>query len=458
MSATYYQSKKNAKIITDNKSNIKDKNLVVDDKHPDDKKIKEAVESDEIVKEENFQPVIKKDDKPGKLLTEERVLVKGDSLEKIMAGKVPNEVIEKCLSVGNKVFRMQSFRIGHRYFFAYTDQGDLERFEYEIDPGHHLVIEGPEPRAAIRTSSVLTALEVLSIPLDGNLHNAVADAGEKPQIAEKVMQIFGSVIDFAKDLHEGDKLLLLIERRFRDEKYVGYGRILACEFHVKHRTFYAYLFNDSGGRPQYYNEFGQSLRQAFFKAPLSIIRVTSKFRHSRLHPIFGDARPHLGVDYAAPTGTPVRSVADGVVEKCGWAGGFGKQVIVKHSGGIESWYSHLSSYGIGIKDGDVIEQGKIIGYVGTTGHATGPHLDFRFKKGDVFINPDLIIKHSNLTSKVKDIKNFNRVMRIEQEYLDGKRSLSDYNIDSLISFKNGKSETSDTKKIPANKFIEMKKK
>ena len=406
----------------------------------------ETKDLDEKTKEGNSEFITKKDDQPGKILTEEGKLIKGDSIETIMRGKVPKAVIEKCLNAGNKVFRMQSFRIGHRYFFSYTKNGELELFEYEIDPTRHLVIEGPEPKAAIKNSSVLTTLEVLSFPIDRNLYNAVADIGEKPQIAEKVMQIFGSVVDFSKNLHEGDSISLLIERRFRDERYVGYGRILACMFHVKHKTFQAYLFNDSGERPQYYSESGLNLRKTFFKAPLSIIRVSSRFSHSRLHPIFGEARPHLGVDYSAPSGTPVRSVADGVVEKCGWASGFGKQVIVKHSGGIESWYSHLSAFSIGLKEGVAIEQGKVIGYVGSTGVSTGPHLDFRFKKGDDFINPDQIINHSNRQQEVKDLKNFKRVMQIEREYLEGKRPLTNYTADTIIAFNDAEIVSTDVKR------------
>ena len=402
-----------------------DKNIVTDDS--DKFKNLDAITKEEYQSGET-------ENKKIRILVEERKLVKGDSLENIMHGKVSKEIIEKCLKAGNAIFRMNAFRIGHEYFFAYTNQGQLERFEYEIDSGRHLVIEGTEPKAAIKNFSPLTTLEVLSIQVDQNLYNAVSDAGEKPQIAEKVIQIFGSVIDFGEDLHEGDQLTLLIERRFRDEKYIGYGRILACVFHVKQKTFYAYLFNDSGDRPQYYNESGKKLRKTFFKAPLSIIRVTSKFSHARRHPISGDVRPHLGVDYAAPTGTPVRAVADGVVERCGWSGGYGKQVIIRHNGGIESWYSHLASYSIGLKDGDAVDQGKIIGYVGSTGSSTGPHLDFRLKKGDDFVNPEQIINHANVSQEVKDRKNFERVMRIEREYLEGKRSVSDYKYNTVITF------------------------
>jgi murein DD-endopeptidase MepM/ murein hydrolase activator NlpD len=140
-------------------------------------------------------------------------------------------------------------------------------------------------------------------------------------------------------------------------------------------------------REDYYNEKGISLKGAFLKAPLRFNRISSKFSRARKHPILGGVRPHYGVDYAAPPGTPIWAVADGTVTFCGWNGGYGKQVILRHKNGYTTHYGHLSSYGHGIRKGVGVQQKQIIGYVGSTGLSTGPHLDYRLAKDHQFRNP-----------------------------------------------------------------------
>lgn len=396
----------------------KEKNNVVNTDAQNDKK---QTKSAEINNDSNAQ-----------ITTIQNKLVKGDSIESIMQGKIQPEIVKKCLIVGNSLFNLSALKIGHQYTLSYTADGQLEKFCYEIDQSKQLVIAGREPKARFEKLEYLTALEIISIPVEDSVYTAVANVGEKPQIAQKIIQIFGSEVNFSKDLQAGDWFSVLVEKRLRDGQSLGYGRVLSCEFHVKNQILHAYLFCDSGGRPQYYNEKGHNLKKMFLQAPLTILHVSSKFSHNRIHPIFGDNRAHLGVDYAAPEGTVVRAVADGKVEKIGWAGGFGKQIILKHRDKMESWYSHLSDYGRGLKEGALIEQGEIIGYVGSTGTATGPHLDFRFKKGEEFIDPDKVINNREFPVQAKDIAEFKRVMRIEQEYLTGKRSLSEYTPESLV--------------------------
>ena len=315
---------------------------------------------------------------------------------------------------------------------SYTNYGQLILFIYEIDQNRQLVIEGSGIKAYIKNLAYDTILEIVKVPVEDSVYTAVADIGETPQIAKKIMQIFGSEINFSKDLHEGDWFTVLIEKRMRDGKNLGYGRVLASEFHLQEKVLKAYMFSDSGGRPQYYNEQGHNLRKTFLQTPLAVMQITSKFTTSRLHPVLGEYRQHLGVDYAAPAGTPVRAVADGRVKRIAMVGGFGNQVILSHRGQLESWYSHLQGFAAGLREGQIIEQGTVIGYVGSTGLATGPHLDLRFKQGNNFIDPSKLINKRAIAVHAKDMKNFQRVMRTEQEYLLGKRSLADYTPESLV--------------------------
>ena len=177
-----------------------------------------------------------------------------------------------------------------------------------------------------------------------------------------------------------------MEKRYRDGEYKGYGRVLAAHFTNTGTTYEAYLFRDGKNRPQHYNAKGENLRKTLLQAPLAFTRVTSRFSHNRKHPILGYSRPHLGVDYGAPTGTPVKAVGDGVVTRRSWAGGYGNQVIIKHSAGLESMYSHLSGYAAPAQR-SARAPGQVIGFVGARALSSGPHLDFRLRQNGKFVNP-----------------------------------------------------------------------
>ena len=358
---------------------------------------------------------------------------KGDTISKILEG-TGSEGIYQYISAARQVFSMRSFREGQPYAIVTdTASGRVKRFEYEIDNRRRLVVEGvEEPVARVEAIEYVTLLGTVEATISDNLFQAVADVGESPQMALQLAELFGAEINFIRDLQEGDSFSVLVEKRYREGEYKGYGRILAAHFTNKGKTFEAYLFRDGSERAQYYNRKGENLRKTLLQAPLAFTRVTSRFTSSRKHPILGYSRPHMGVDYGAPTGTPVKAVGEGTVTKRGWAGGYGNQIIVKHVAGLESMYSHLSGYARGLRQGQRVRQGQVIGFVGSTGLATGPHLDFRLRQNGNFINPTKAINPRGAPVSAKRRAAFEKTVAEELAYLQGRRPLAGYTVDSVV--------------------------
>jgi len=178
-----------------------------------------------------------------------------------------------------------------------------------------------------------------------------------------------------------------VEKYYVGDVFVRYGRVLYAQYEREGRRHQAAYFEAEPGKGDYYTPQGESLRKALLRSPLKFTRISSGYSRSRPHPILGVNRPHLGVDYAAPSGTPIWAVADGTVVSCGWNGGYGKLVVIKHPKGYQSSYGHLSGYAPGMARGKAVRQKQVIGYVGSTGLSTGPHLDFRLQKDGVYRNP-----------------------------------------------------------------------
>ena len=220
-----------------------------------------------------------------------------------------------------------------------------------------------------------------------SLFEAVEALGESPQLVLELVEIFSSDFDFTADSRGGDRFRLLVEKRYAGEQFVDYGQILVAQYLSDGRILTGVGFEPAGGRVAYYDLDGRSLKKSFLKSPLEFTRITSGFTYARPHPILGGVRPHLAVDYGAPVGTPVRAVADGAVVVAGWNGGNGIQVHLRHHAGYETQYNHLSRLGPGVRAGTRVSQRQVIGYVGSTGLSTGPHLDFRVAKNGRFVNP-----------------------------------------------------------------------
>ena len=230
-------------------------------------------------------------------------------------------------------------------------------------------------------------VEAVSGELKRSLFEAVEALGESPQLVLDLVEIFSSDFDFTADSRGGDRFRLLVEKRYAGDQFVDYGQILVAQYLSDGRILTGVGFEPSGGRVAFYDLDGRSLKKSFLKSPLEFTRITSGFTYARPHPILGGMRPHLAVDYGAPVGTPVRAVADGTVLLAGWNGGNGIQVHLRHHAGYETIYNHLSRLGPGVRTGARVGQRDVIGYVGSTGLSTGPHLDYRVKKNGRFVNP-----------------------------------------------------------------------
>ena len=221
-----------------------------------------------------------------------------------------------------------------------------------------------------------------------SLWEAVDDVGEAPALVLALVAVFEWEFDFTADTRQGDRFRVLVEKRYAGDTFVNYGRILAAQYASGKRVLTGVGFGSApGDRFAYYDLGGRSLKKSFLKSPLEFSRITSRFAYARPHPILGGVRPHLAIDYGAPPGTPVRAVADGTVVSAGWDGGNGISIRLRHRQGYETMYNHLSRVAARVRAGARVEQRQVIGYVGATGLATGPHLDYRVAKDGVFVNP-----------------------------------------------------------------------
>ena len=270
-----------------------------------------------------------------------------------------------------------------------SPRGSLEELCVVLDQRSELLFE--RSPSGIRSSRIEREVRSEVVRLEGvvesSLFQAVNDAGGRPALAVGIAEIFRWDVDFLRDLRQGDSFVAVIDVQRIEGEFYRYGTIFAARFINKDRTMNAVIYPDQEGRLGYYDLDGVPLRKMFLRSPLKFSRVTSHFSPSRFHPVLKRRMPHYGVDYGAPTGTPVHVTADGVVTLAGRNGGGGNMVRVRHPNGYETNYLHLSRYGSGVRKGVRVSQGQVIGYVGSTGLSTGPHLDYRVRHNGSWINP-----------------------------------------------------------------------
>lgn len=277
---------------------------------------------------------------------------------------------------------------GNRFSIFSTTDTIPAYFVYEKDPLHYVVIQlGPDTVKAMNGSKAVNKrIRFASGTIESSLWESLQKSDCHPMLALELSEIFAWSIDFF-GIQNGDMYKVIYEESFVDSSSTGIDRILGAWFFHNQTDFWAIPFEQNGVR-SFFDEDGNSLRKAFLKAPLRFSRISSRFSHSRLHPVLKIRRPHHGVDYVAPTGTPVHTVGDGVVVNVGYQkNGGGNYVKIKHNSVYSTTYMHLSRFAKGLKKGNYVKQGDIIGYVGTSGLSTGPHLDFRFYMNGSAVNP-----------------------------------------------------------------------
>ncbi len=294
----------------------------------------------------------------------------------------------RLVASAQSVFDLRHLRAGNSLVVGRSILGDLREVRYRIDADRVLYIHphGHDFHAEVQTRPSETQEVGITGQVNGSLFGAVLDAGERPELAMRLAEIFAWDLDFYTDPRPGDTFRVVVEKKtLATGEVASYGRILAAEYNNGPHPYRAVLFHGPNGAPAYYTPEGKSMKKAFLHSPLKFVApITSHFSQARFHPILKEYRPHLGIDYGAPSGTPVQTIGDGRVIFAGPKGGAGNLIEIQHTNGYNTYYMHLSR--ILVHSGERVQQGERIGLVGMTGLATGPHLDFRIERRGEFLN------------------------------------------------------------------------
>ena len=326
------------------------------------------------------------------------------TLDTLLRGHgVADQAAVGVVKAAARVFDPRRLRSLQPFSLERTLEGALSLFEYEVDANTFLRVRPAAPGSAAWTAELLPIPRTLEHAVTAgridretpSLFQAMDAAGEADQLAVDLAGIFAGEVDFNSEVQPGDGFVMAFERYTREGGSASYGDITAAEFRNDGRVLRAFRFALPGGKPGYYDEAGRSLRRFFLRSPLKFEpRITSRYSSSRRHPVLHTARAHRGVDYAAPVGAPVIAAAGGVVMSATHDGTNGRMVRLRHPSGYESRYLHLSAFAGGLRAGKRVEQGETIGFVGSSGLATGPHLHYALTKNGAFVNP--LIEQRNL--------------------------------------------------------------
>ncbi len=323
---------------------------------------------------------------PSPLKVLEGRIARNSTLETVLRDTLSRGVIHRIVAAARPVYDLARLSVGRPFVLTLRPDGLLATFTYGIDDLRTVMVHrrGQELEAQIVTRSYETRVATAGGIINSSLFGAVAAAGEEDQLALDLAGIFEWDVDFNTELQRGDSFKVAVQKLYLDGRFSGYGGIVAAELVRGDRTLRAVRFEGPQGL-EYFHPDGRPVKKPFLRSPLRFSRVSSGFSRARFHPILKTTRPHLGVDLAAPAGTPVRAAANGVVEAAGWSGGYGNLIRIRHARGLESLYGHLSR--MAVKRGQHVVQGDVIGAVGSTGLSTAPHLDYRIVQRGEFVNP-----------------------------------------------------------------------
>ena len=316
----------------------------------------------------------------------------GDTLSAIFARlDLGHSLLMSMLEQDKNTRQFTNLKLDQELLFAFDEQGQLERISSKLSPlesielnrnpdtGHYNFSKHTHETTHVETTARGT--------IDSSLFGATQAAGIPYNLALNMANVFAYDIDFARDLRTGDSFEVVYEQKMLDDQIVGTGNILAARFTNKGKTLTAVRYVDKSGQPSYYNSDGTSSRRAFIRTPVDFSRISSKFNPGRKHPVLNKIRAHRGVDYAAPTGTPIKATGNGKIAFVGNKNGYGKTIIIQHGGKYRTLYAHMNGYAKGMRNGSTVSQGQVIGYVGKTGLATGPHLHYEFHVNGTHIDP-----------------------------------------------------------------------
>ncbi len=315
---------------------------------------------------------------------EEHTLRRGDALGVLLQQRGLNaREVAALVESAKGIFDISSLRMGKSLYLLRPKKGGQNRpwfMVYEPSPYEYYVFHlHDQPCVEMVKRPVVVETRTAAGEIKTSLWQALIQSGMNDNLADAMIDALAASVDFYRQ-KVGDRFKVLYEQDYVEGQAVGSGKLLAALYERDGKTYYAFRFCREDGKPEYYDYDGRPARKAFLKAPVKYSRISSRFSMNRLHPILGYKRPHFGTDYAAPHGTPIIAVADGIVTEATQKGGNGKYVRIRHDKVYETQYLHMSGFASGIRPGARVSQGQVIGYVGATGLATGPHVCFRFWK------------------------------------------------------------------------------
>ena len=336
------------------------------------------------------RPVVRIAPLPAPTFARRAALQRGETLSQLAArvGLSSSEV-GSWVSAARGVLDLRTLPVGLTAEAMTDIHGTVRLLRLTPDWRTTVVVEqGPGGLSARREPRPLERdLVVVEGTVRTSLFDAMGATGEGDSLALELADLFQWDIDFHREVRQGDSFSLLVERVRSEGRVVAYGPVLAATYTNRGTTYTGVRYSFAGSQDSYYDRLGRPLKKQFLKAPLRFTRLSSRFSLARLHPILGRRLPHWGVDYAAPVGTPVMATADGVVTFAGWRGGEGRLVEIRHAGGFGTAYLHLSRFATGVRPGVRVSQGQVVGFVGSTGMSTGPHLDYRITQNGRHLNP-----------------------------------------------------------------------
>jgi murein DD-endopeptidase MepM/ murein hydrolase activator NlpD len=322
----------------------------------------------------------------------ESVTIKsGDTLASIFAKQgIGSSTTHQIATLNEQTRKLRYIQPGEKIEILLDDQNQLRQMKYIPDMTRTLLIQRNEDQDF--TSKIINyQLDAYPVYREGRIDRSLFEAAANADIPEDVIMdlvsIFGWDIDFSLDIRKGDRFGIVYEELYKDDVKIRNGRILSAEFINDGNTYQAVYYTDPSGSSDYYSPDGKSMRKAFLRSPVEFSRISSRFSNKRWHPVLSKWRSHKGVDYAAARGTPVRASGDGKVVFAGSKGGYGRLVVLQHGGRYTTAYGHLHRYAKGVRSGKRVKQGQVIGYVGSSGLATGPHLHYEFRVNGVHRNP-----------------------------------------------------------------------
>ncbi len=348
----------------------------------------------------------------------QKQIQKNDTISSILNEFISYNQLNDLIKLTKPLHKLTNIQVNKKYQLVQDSNGNFLRFEYQKNSEDVFVLSVKDIQNLVNNTAKTEDIfdfqlavidyekkvEAIEFEIEASLSKAISKAGERRGLASAIEGILSYNLDFSNALKKGDIFKILLEKKYDEDKFINYGNILAVSFERDGENFSVYRFEDDANQGLYYNANGDSLQSSFLDLPVNYTRISSPYSLARKHPILGITRPHQGIDYSAPMGTPVYAVSDAIVDFVGTKGDFGKTVILKHANGIETLYAHLSKYDIKTKKSTKVNKGDIIAYVGSTGLSTGPHLDFRVMIDGKYVNPRMLatIKAEPLDDALKD--------------------------------------------------------